>query len=174
MLVKSQVRPRARMAPAVGRGAVNPGNEAEVALSLAVHSPGRSNPNVRFTPAARSGRDGADQLLADLARGEVHRPCQPGGEAAVALVARDEELAALVVLELARLADQGQALGVLAVLADHVAHGLGLEADDRPVAVVVLLGRSGIVGRVVLGRKAQAAPAVQAQVAAELAVTVEG
>ena len=113
-------------------------------------------------------------LGAGLASHHVDGARQPGDQAAVANVAGDEEAPPLVLLGVARLAHHRQALGELAAVAHDVAQHLGLEADHREVALVVFALGGGIVGRVAVGEEPQAAAAVQAQVAADLPVTVEG
>ncbi len=76
-------------------------------------------------------------------------------------------------LEPARLAVEGEALRVGAVIGDDLGHDLGLERDDAPVVGLVLVGR----GRAAVGEpvRVEAEPvlAVDAEVPADLAVAVE-
>lgn len=74
----------------------------------------------------------------------------------------------------AGLADQRQAFGVASLVEDDLIERLGLERHQRPVARLVLGAGGGAVGGVRLRVEPQAAPAEEAQVAAELAVAVEG
>ena len=106
----------------------------------------------------------------------VGRAREPRRDARVAVVAGDDDLAALVALEQARLLHEEEARRwAVGRIGDDLAQHLGLEANDRLVVGAKLGLRRPRLPRYVVGvvRKAQANPAIDPKRPPRLSVAVE-